>query len=122
VSAAPERTAAELNEILVATTRPAPYAQPDAEGHDPIYGFGVVDPVAALEAAMTPGPTTTSGAGGAGGAAEGGASPTAATGGEVAESDDDGGCGCAAPGQPVRGGIVASLLALTALLGARRRR
>jgi serine protease len=122
VSAAPERTAAELVDILMTTTRPAPYAQPDGEGHDPIYGFGVVDPVAALEAAMTPGPTTTAGAGG--GAGEGGAGATSTGGGEGGDAaqEDDGGCGCEAPGQPARGAFASVLVALAGLLAARRRR
>lgn len=52
VSAAPERTAAELSEILLQTARPAPYATPDARGHDLIYGFGIVDPARAIRRAL----------------------------------------------------------------------
>jgi MYXO-CTERM domain-containing protein len=47
-SAAPERTSAELYEVMIRTARPAPYAQPDQNGHDPIYGYGILDPVPAL--------------------------------------------------------------------------
>lgn len=47
-SAAPEKTGAELTEALVTSARPAPFALPDEDGHDPLYGYGVVDPLAAL--------------------------------------------------------------------------
>lgn len=52
VAAAPERTAADLSQILIETTRPAPYAAPDERGHDPVYGHGIIDPAAALRRAM----------------------------------------------------------------------
>jgi serine protease len=52
LSAKPELTGGELADLLVATARPALYAQPDATGHDPIYGHGVVDPSLALRAAL----------------------------------------------------------------------
>ncbi|MDI1447532.1 S8 family serine peptidase [Polyangium sp. 6x1] len=51
-SAAPELTSAEIVKGLVETARPAPYATPDAAGHDVIFGYGIVDPVAALTAAV----------------------------------------------------------------------
>jgi len=50
VSAAPEATGAEIVEALVTTTRAAPFAVPDDDGHDPLYGYGIVDPYAALDA------------------------------------------------------------------------
>ena len=52
VSAAPEKTSAELYDILTRTARRAPNAAPDANGHDPTYGFGIVNPVGALEDAL----------------------------------------------------------------------
>lgn len=52
VSAMPAATAAEITQLLIDTTGPAPYAAPDANGHDAIYGYGVIDPVAALEQAL----------------------------------------------------------------------
>lgn len=48
VAAAPEKTAAEIVAALVTTARPAPFATPDANGHDVLYGYGVVDPAAAM--------------------------------------------------------------------------
>jgi len=47
-SAAPEATAAEVGQVLRETAEPAPFASPDADGHDPLYGYGILDPVAAL--------------------------------------------------------------------------
>jgi serine protease len=49
VSAAPDKTGAEIVEAIVETARAAPFAEPDANGHDPLYGYGIVDPLAALE-------------------------------------------------------------------------
>lgn len=43
------KSASELRAILVDSARAAPYATPDADGHDLVYGYGIVDPVAALE-------------------------------------------------------------------------
>ncbi|MRG90363.1 S8 family serine peptidase [Polyangium spumosum] len=51
-SAAPEKTSAEIVDLLVATARPAPYASPDEAGHDVVFGHGIVDPVAALTEAL----------------------------------------------------------------------
>lgn len=48
VSAAPDRTASELYEVLTRTARPAPFAVPDENGHDPLFGYGIIDPVKAL--------------------------------------------------------------------------
>jgi len=80
VSAAPERTAAELYDVLIETARPAPYAQPDGEGHDPVYGYGIIEPVAALQELLgisageqqpDAGPLSDAAAGGSGAAAAG---------------------------------------------------
>lgn len=49
-SAAPSATAREVHDALIATTRPAPFAEPDARGHDPLHGYGIVSPAAALRA------------------------------------------------------------------------
>ncbi|MDI1483326.1 S8 family serine peptidase [Polyangium sp. y55x31] len=51
-SAAPEKTSDEIVKMLVETARPAPYATPDAARHDAVFGYGIVDPVAALTAAL----------------------------------------------------------------------
>lgn len=105
-SADPTATAAELEAALIETARPAPYASPDARGHDPVYGYGIVDPAAALRSLLgLPEPGT----GGTGG--DGGAGPDDAGGG-----GDAGGCGC-------RSGTGASgFLAFALVLLALRRR
>ncbi|MEO7328601.1 MAG: S8 family serine peptidase [Minicystis sp.] len=102
VSAAPDLTSAELYAVLIKTARPAPFAQPDAKGHDQVYGYGIIDPVKALKDVLhiedppdgggTGGAGTTSGTGGAGttsgtgGQGTGGSTPPA-----------DAGCGCSLP-------------------------
>jgi serine protease len=52
MSARPELSAAEVSDLLIASARHAPYAVPDADGHDPVYGFGIVDPGAALRSTL----------------------------------------------------------------------
>ncbi len=47
-SARPDAPAAAIRDALLASTRPAPFATPDATGHDPLYGQGILDPTAAL--------------------------------------------------------------------------
>lgn len=56
LSHTPSLTQAEVREILIRTARPAPFATPDAMGHDLHVGYGIVDPAAALQAlvARTP--------------------------------------------------------------------
>jgi MYXO-CTERM domain-containing protein len=110
VGAAPDKTAQELYDIVIQTTRDAPFAVPDSKGHDPTYGYGIVDPVAALDVALG----LSTGAGGAGGAGGGKSSS------KPAPSD---GCSCALAngdsGEPL-----AALLGISALgvAFARRRR
>lgn len=53
-SAKADVTADEVRSLLVKTARPALYATPDADGHDALYGYGIVDPGAALEALLGP--------------------------------------------------------------------
>jgi subtilisin family serine protease len=52
LSAAPDLHADGAAELLIETARRAPYAVPDARGHDPTYGYGIVDPGAAVRAAL----------------------------------------------------------------------
>lgn len=52
LSANPSLTSREVAELLTATARPAPYATPDADGHDLTYGYGIVDPEGAVRAAL----------------------------------------------------------------------
>ncbi|HTJ80173.1 MAG TPA: S8 family serine peptidase [Polyangiaceae bacterium] len=112
VSVAPDKTSDEIADILVSTTRPAPYAEPDAAGHDPIYGYGIVDPPKALKSAL--GLPTGDGGGGAGGAGGGG-------GGGGGDASEDG-CGCRAAESPAAGvgGWLAGLAILGAMLRLRR--
>ncbi len=51
VSLKPEASRVQLEQWLIGTTRRAPFAVPDARGHDPLYGFGIVSASAALRRA-----------------------------------------------------------------------
>jgi serine protease len=110
VSAAPEKTAAEVEQILIATTRPAPFAVPDGSGHDPIYGYGIVDPTHALEVALglvEPPPSEGGGGSGTGG-------------GDAGDSDGDGGCSCTTHRGSDASLVAAATLAALALFRRRR--
>jgi serine protease len=108
-SAAPEKTSAELYDAMIRTTRPAPFAVPDGNGHDTIYGFGIIQPADALRDALGLG-----GDGGAGGMGAGGA--PAGGGGET----DAEGCSCSTPGQRTSHGAI--LFVATAAFAAMHRR
>lgn len=117
VSAAPTKTSAELYDVLIKTAKPAPYAVPDANGHDPVFGYGIIDPVNALkdvlgivEEVPDAGP-------------DAGPPPPPASGGD----DEEAGCACAAPGSSAGSGAgalasLASLALATAIAASRRRR
>ncbi len=117
VSAAPEKTAAEIRDLLRDTARSAPYATPDDSGHDPVYGFGIVDPVKAISVAMGLEAEGGGGAGtgGAGGDASGGAGPG---------DEDEGGCGCTMVGAaaPPPTLVVTAMACVAFALRPRRRR
>ncbi|AKF05335.1 S8 family serine peptidase [Sandaracinus amylolyticus] len=85
-AAAPEASAQEVHDALIATARRAPYATPDENGHDPIYGFGVVDPGAALERLLAAHPRPDAGIGADAGAG----------------ADAPPGCSCSAAGRGPR--------------------
>lgn len=51
-SAAPDLTADEINDVLMGTAKQSLLADPDASGHDPIFGFGLVQADRALERAL----------------------------------------------------------------------
>lgn len=53
LSIRPDLSAAELQEILIATAVPSPLVTHDEDGHHPVYGYGQIDP-AALWAALEP--------------------------------------------------------------------
>jgi subtilisin family serine protease len=52
MSAIPEKTSAEVLDILIRTAKVAPYATPDANGHDPVFGYGIINPLGALKDAL----------------------------------------------------------------------
>jgi MYXO-CTERM domain-containing protein len=113
-SAAGDKTSAELYEIMIRTARPAPFAEPDANGHDPVYGYGIIDPVAALEDALG---ISAEGGGGAGGGGTGSGAGGSGTG---QDPEDDEGCDCRAVGEGDREGTAYFALALLMLLRRRR--
>ncbi len=132
MAAAPDRTAQAIHDALTETAAQSLYAaELGADGHDPEYGFGVVQPAAALRQLLglpEPGEGPDAGPPDAGavdaGAPDGGATDGAAgadagdAGAETrkpAASDD----GCRAIG-PTGGSPL--LIALLGLLGLRRRR
>jgi MYXO-CTERM domain-containing protein len=114
VSAAPDRTSQELYDVLIKTARAAPYATPDAKGHDQTFGYGIIDPVKALDEVL-PKDAPDAGAGGGGG---GGAAPDGGTG----PVEESGGCGCRTAPAPGGGAAGYALGLLLAGWGARRRR
>lgn len=56
LSANPHLTAAEVRQLIKDTARPAPFATPDENGHDKLYGFGIVDAQAVVARAIGEGP------------------------------------------------------------------
>lgn len=52
MSAIPEKTSAEVLDLLIRTAKVAPYATPDANGHDPVFGYGIINPLGALKEAL----------------------------------------------------------------------
>jgi serine protease len=105
VTVAPEKTGTEIGQLLIDSARPAPFAVPDANGHDPVFGYGIIDPPEALKVAL--GISTGEGGGNTGGGAP--------TGGGSADGDEagDDGCGCAmAPTESPSGLLLLALAAL----------
>lgn len=49
VSAAPDKTAAELEDVLLSTAKQSIFATPDATGHDDYYGRGEIQAFAAVQ-------------------------------------------------------------------------
>lgn len=48
-AAKPDAGSAEIRDVLIKTARQSAFATPDVNGHDRYYGFGIVNPKAALE-------------------------------------------------------------------------
>lgn len=127
-SARPTATAAEVRAALLASARPAPFAQPDAMGHDNTYGYGVVDPAGALRRlfgepepvdASMPDSAVTDASSDV--ATDGAASDvTTVRDAGVSPAPDDG-CGCHARRSDTRPGALALGLAALALTRRRRR-
>ncbi len=111
MSALPDKTSAEVLDLLVRTAKPAPYATPDAKGHDPIFGYGIVNPLAALKEGLgiTDGPAD--------------AGPDASTNPSMPPKDDPS-CGCRTAGQTSRStSYIFDIYALAAVFfGVRRRK
>jgi hypothetical protein len=58
LAAAPDATAQEISDALTTTAKQSIFATPDADGHDLEYGWGIVQPAAALAALLgTDGPS-----------------------------------------------------------------
>lgn len=113
-AAKPDASATEVREAIVKSVRPAPFAVPDQNGHDRYYGYGIVNPKAALQRILgidagtpdagSPPPDAGSGMPDAGPTADAGIDPI----------DPPKGCGCSGAE-----GLV--VVALVALVGKRRR-
>lgn len=124
VSAAPDRTSAELYDILTKSARPAPYASPDENGHDLVFGYGIIDPVKALQTVLDTGTTGSTGGATSTSAATGGGGGTGGTGGGTGGAGPamGGGCGCRASGGGMDWTSALYFLAALGVARARRRR
>jgi MYXO-CTERM domain-containing protein len=125
VAANPELTAREAADLLITTARRAPYATDDDDGHDPVYGYGIVDPEAAVRSALGLSPYAPGeDAGSPRTHADAGARHDAGARNDdqPAEHHASSGCSCSAAGdaQATVHGLMAAVV-LAALLRARRR-
>lgn len=120
-SVAPERTSQELYDVMIGSARPAPFAVPDAMGHDQVYGYGIIDPVKALDMLLGP----VGGDGGAGGAGAGGAGVGGGGSGGVGTMSgetSEGGCSCGVAPSPGGGAAVFAMGLAAVIMRGRRRR
>jgi subtilisin family serine protease len=125
LGAAPDLTADEVNALLEDTARQSVFATPDAAGHDLQYGFGLVQPAAALVALAVPpndgddGDDDDDGPVGDGD----GDGPVGDGGGDDEGGGvDAGGCGCGAASTSDMLGWTTAALALVVVRRARRTR
>lgn len=108
-AAGAEVTADQVEDALLQTALQSPYAQPDSNGHDVQFGYGVVAPLAAWDRLHPPPPDAGAPPGDAGGSGGGGDAPSSAA-----------TCSCGAAGRWTAGH--AFLWFGLAAGGARRRR
>ena len=118
MSAKPELSASEVHDLLRATTREAPYAEPNADGHDQTYGYGIINPAAAIRSALGIMEPEASDAG-KDAAPSDGAAGTSAAAPDNDKSDDS---GCHAAAGSADGGGACFAAALLAISFVRRRR
>jgi len=111
VAARPDAPGADVRTTLISTVRRAPFATPDADGHDLLYGYGIVDPTAALDAWLP-------------GEADMGVMRDGSADLGVTATPSDDGCGCVAvgAGRTQRGAVTFLGAALFVLLALVRRR
>lgn len=127
-SARPESSAREVSDALIGSARAAPFAQPDDTGHDPHYGYGVVDPTSALRRLFGEPDPADAGAD-AGGDGGGDAGVDASGDGTTADVHDAGsaaptpsGCACRAVRGDARGQAAVVWAAVACAVMVRRRR
>ncbi|AKT36052.1 subtilisin like protease [Chondromyces crocatus] len=111
-SAAPELTAEHFYDLMIRTASPADLAVPDENGHDPVYGYGVINPLTALTTALAERPPPEP------------EPPSPPDDKPKADAADEGGCAFApAPARSIGGlGFSVAALAVAAYAGRRRRR
>lgn len=115
-SAAPEMSGEELARAMIETAKPSLFATPDETGHDPLYGYGRIQPAEALRYVLGL-PETTADAGVTGDAA-------GALDGSAGVAPNTTGCACRAAGWTAsyHSAWIPWALALAARLRPRRRR
>jgi len=122
LSAAPETASERIREVLRETAVQSIFARPGEDGHDDHYGFGLVQPRAALEALLgvpgDAGPALVDG-----GPAEADAgTPDAAVQADAGAIASDGGSGCSCRSVDLSEGFASSLVLFAAMVFVRRRR
>lgn len=119
LSQRPEMTARDLHDLLIRTARPAPFARRDARGHDVHYGYGIVDPVAAMRELTPP---ATADAGTVTDALDAGTTAGLDAGSPPPPPRGDGGCSCRAAAATSSSRRTAAAVVLLALATRRRPR
>jgi subtilisin family serine protease len=129
LSAKPDVSARDVERAIIETTRAAPFAQPGPDGHDPLYGYGIVSAPKAMRRLLgLPEPDPDAGIADTGEPPDSGEAPDAgveADAGTPVETPDaeDPGCDCAsARGSGGLSWLVLGLLMLGLLRRARVRR